>query len=179
MTQVVSRTDSDGYEHQICAQSHMNSCAMASLFMLECIKKSMSMDGGEERLWYLSGQFAGHFSGVDGTLWDNVVRVLAKLQINPAGWDETDVENEGTGQTIRPSYIGMQRPALVGIGWWGVGPKGWTRFGGHMVLARWMTDDRGKVVFLDPYKGQLVERVNDGSFRSRSGSGLIETVMYT
>jgi hypothetical protein len=37
ITTVVRRHDSEGYEHFICAQSQLNTCAAAALFMFDVL----------------------------------------------------------------------------------------------------------------------------------------------
>jgi hypothetical protein len=51
--------DSDGMQHEICLQGESNDCAPACVFMVECIRKQQSMAGGEDRILYISGPYAG------------------------------------------------------------------------------------------------------------------------
>jgi hypothetical protein len=173
-TTVVFKNDSDGYQHQTCAQSALDSCGPASMFMTACIKKQMSMAGGEDKIMELSCAFPGHMNFQNaGTITDNIVQTMGTLGVGAASI-ESNFSSPGS-TIIKPGKCYSDHPALILVGWYQSGKRN----GGHYVVAPYFKDDGSAVVILDPWKGQLVELVNDGKFSSATGSGLIEWVFYT
>lgn len=163
--------DMDGYTHQVCSQNQFNSCAAASLFTVECYRKQKTMVGGEQRILDMAGRGAETLhSGLD---YDVISRLLAQ-------WGGvTMVEGDyhgGKGLKINVGNIDENHPAFVVVYWYNSKGK---IDGAHAVVARWPTDDMSRIVFLDPWKGQLVHLVNDGNFRSQSGRGKIGRVYYS
>jgi len=148
--------------------------------MLACIKKQMSMAGGEDKIMELSCSMPGHLVFDDddhGTTLDNVKKTLAKLSVKVSSSDSST--KKSTGVKISPGKCWNLAPALALVGWYTKVNGKLKRTGGHYVVARWFTDDCSKVVYLDPYDGELIERVNDGWFASSAGSGPIKAVLYT
>jgi hypothetical protein len=148
------------------------------MFMVACIRKQQSMAGGEDAIMELSCGKAGHMDFVDaGTTTDNIDATMKGLGVTPA-YHDWDWSSPGSTK-INPGSVWGDHPALVLVGWYAMVSGKRKRQGGHYVVARWFTDDCSKIVYLDPWKGQLVELINNGKFKSMTGSGLIEWVMYT
>jgi hypothetical protein len=171
-TTLVTRQDSDGYDHEICEQSQQNTCAAASLFMVSCMRLQMSLAGGEDQIRKLAGR--GESTWANG-MYDREIYDVMKGLCGVSGWEQaSDVVNKPL--KLSPGKVYYTRPALVCVRW--IDTKGKV-VGGHAVAVPWFTDDGSKIVYLDPWKGQLVERVNDGRFSSKSGAGKIGFVCYS
>jgi hypothetical protein len=154
--------DSDGYDHQVIMQSEITSCAPASIYMVECIKKKCTMDGGEDRILYISNQFDGHLGG---TTSDNMIQTLNACGIF--------IRSSASGRAIkleeRSGYL--DNPALVIVNWDGGGY--------HCIVGRWFTDDGSRVVYLDPTLGTVQELPNHGRYTDGYSPGVITEIYYT
>ena len=74
------------------------------------------------------------------------------------------------GTAVVPSRLSETTPAIILLGWY----SGATRNGGHFIVASRVTST-GKVVYLDPWQGQLREL---GPGPAYPGGGQFEQVLY-
>ncbi|MFD0938644.1 papain-like cysteine protease family protein [Methylobacterium trifolii] len=176
-TTVVLRDDSDGITHQICGQSQANSCAGASLYMIECALKAQSVDGGEDRILDLCGRGAETIhSGIDSSTTLNLLRSFgAKVYADV----NTEPEKAHKGLILKTGKILDGHPAFVHIYWYIRQHGKWSVNGAHAVVAI-RINTKGGVVFLDPGQGgQLFELQNDGQYNQFGNDGRIYRVFYT
>src|SRR5262245_19253310 len=89
-TTVVRFEDSDGYEHFVCAQSQAETCGAASLFMIECYVKAMSMASGEDGVRKYLGRSDSTWA--DGMYLGEAVQVLKSFGCQPR-IDQCDVRS--------------------------------------------------------------------------------------
>lgn len=190
---IVMRTDSDSYVHQVWAQEQANSCAVASLWMARNQARQMSINQGEWALaWQVYNQaiqglalypappapmtlnpaafpadqstFKNTFASF-GTYMDQVARALVNDRLRV-----TLKTPFAPGSMVDASRISDTTPAIVLLGWY----SGGTRNGGHFIVASRVTRS-GRVVFLDPWQGQLREL---GSGPTYPGGGQFEQIVY-
>lgn len=180
-TTVNAVSDSDGTAYEVCKQSKDNTCGPASMFMYECMVRQTSMKGGEDRIIKISNYFDGNAaSDAAGTDSENVLQTLQHIGARVREIDEPGEDFLGLPKftRIKPGRIAVDRPALVLLGWYDkyLHVK---RKGGHYVVAARFTSG-GKVAFLDPGLGQVVECVNNARYNPRNGgNGCIEMVVYS
>lgn len=180
-TTVTSASDSDGTVFEVCKQSQSNTCGPASIFMYECLVRQASMKGGEDRIIRISNYFDGNAaSDAAGTDSENALSTLRHIGARVREIDEPGEDFLGLPKftRIKPGRIAYDRPALVLVGWYDkyIHLK---RSGGHYVVAARFTNG-GKVAFLDPFIGNVVECVNDAKYSPRYGGyGRIEMVVYS
>lgn len=171
-TTVFSRSDSDGNDFEACSQSDLMSCGPASIFMYECMVKQASMAGGEDRILKISSNFNGNYQQGNGTDLDNVVSTMQYINVRVTEIDDPP----NFPVKIKLGRVSLGSPALILLGWY----NGQTRNGGHYIVAA-RFNSGGAVVYLDPWKGDLVERMNDGSYINYAqggAKGTFESVIY-
>jgi hypothetical protein len=190
---IVMRSDSDGYGQQIWAQEQANSCAVASIWMARNQARQQSVNEEEWALaWHIYGQVVKGMALVPAP--------PAPMSLNPAAFpsNQNTFNNmfasfgtymdqvasalvyEGLRVTFQSAYfpgtivdvsrLSNTTPAIVLLGWY----NGTTRNGGHFIVASRVTRN-GRVVFLDPWQGQLREL---GAGPSYPGGGRFEQVVY-
>jgi hypothetical protein len=192
---IVLRNDSDQYAHQVWAQQQANSCAVASIWMARNQALQMTVNEGEWALaWRIYGQVvqgipgallpappppmslnpASHPSNQNtfqnmfasfGTFMDQVAAALTK-----DGLRVTHKTAFSPGTAVDTRRLSDTTPAIVLLGWY----NGTVRNGGHFIVASRVTRSR-KVVYLDPWQGQLKEL---GSGPAYPGGGRFEQVVY-
>ena len=192
---VVLRTDSDNYAHQVWAQEQANSCAVASIWMARNQARQMTVNESE---WALAWRIYG--TVVQGLPQAFVPSPPAAMSLNPASFPSNQATFQnmfasfGTfmgqvaealgkdglrvtfkttfspGTAVDTSRLSDTTPAIVLLGWY----NGATRNGGHFIVASRPVRNR-KVVFLDPWQGQLNEL---GAGPVYPGGGRFEQVVY-
>jgi len=193
---VVFKTDSDGVAHQVWIQEQAATCAVASIWMARNQAMQMTYAEGEWSLaWRLYSQVVnniplffmkpepagmtfdprahlsnqntlGNMFSQAGTFATQVARALQNDGL------KTTVTSFATGTTILASKITDTTPAIVLLGWYN-GP-GSSRNGGHFIVASRATKS-GKIVYLDPWNGQLSEL---GLGPNYGTGGMFEQVIY-
>ena len=193
---VISRADSDGYAYDVWAQEQANSCAVASIWMARNQARQMTIDEGEWDLaWRMYGEvvqqlkliptppaprsldptqfpadqktFQNMFASA-GTFMNQVTQKLIHdgLRVtSTTGWSSPGAA------VVDTRKLSDTTPAIVLLGWYG-GPT--VRSGGHFIVASRVTKS-GKVVFLNPWEGQLHELGPGPSFPQ---GGLFEQSAY-
>lgn len=190
----IMRSDSDGNTHEVWAQEQANSCAVASIWMARNQARQMTVNQGE---WALAWQMYSRV--VQGM--ELVPRPPAPMSLNPASFpsNQSTFQNMfasfGTymdqvasalikdglrvrlktpfspGTVVNASRLSATTPAIVLLGWY----EGGTRQGGHFIVASRVTR-RGRIVYLDPWGGQLNELgAGSGNY---PGGGKFEQVVY-
>ena len=169
------RTDSDNLTHQVWEQQQASSCAVASIWMARNQAKQMTVNESEWDLaWRIYQQvvqssdfvpeapapmsfnpgshqndqnsFGNMFSRM-GTFMNQVAQALRN-----DGLRITHQTSFSPGSTVDPARLSDSTPAIVLLGWY----NGTTRNGGHFIVASRRTRT-GKIVYLDPWRGQLRE----------------------
>jgi hypothetical protein len=190
---IVMRSDSDQYVHQVWAQEQANSCAVASIWMARNQALQMTVNQEEWALaWQMYSQvvqgmalapqppapmslnpaafpsnqntFQNMFASF-GTYMDQVARALTN-----DGLRVTSKTSFLPGTMIETRKLSDTTPAIVLLGWY----SGGTRNGGHFIVASRVTRS-GRVVFLDPWQGQLNEL---GTGPDYPGGGRFEQAVY-
>jgi hypothetical protein len=171
---VVLKTDSDRYVHQLWAQEQASSCAVASIWMARNQARQQTVDESEWSLaWsiyseivqpmplsttprpepaprtfnpsgYQSNQLTmGNMFANFGTFMN---QVAAKLRMDGLNADVS------ASSVVNPARLADDKPAIILLGWY----SGGKRNGGHFIVAARVTSS-GKIVYLDPWGGQLNE----------------------
>jgi hypothetical protein len=172
-TTVVTRSDSDGETFEVCSQSDVSSCGPACIFMYECMVRQASMFGGEERIQKISTHFNGNYLQPGATMLDNIILTMQYIGVRVTEIDDPP----NFPVKLKVGRISTSSPALVKLGWY----NGTTRTSGHYIIAA-RFNKNGAVVFLDPWKGDLVERMNGGDYINYAQGGAlgkIESVIYS
>lgn len=163
-TNVIVRTDSDGEEHLVLMQAHENSCGPAAVAMAESIANGTPLSGSiEARMraigskfpgsWWIGELMKGVLNFQTGSVGNNLVKICMDigLQIREGGWFKPPFEIKD---------LGPQKPAIVLVGWYAQNGE---REGGHFIVAAKVAKN-GRVVYLDPWNGMLIEHSNNGLF---------------
>lgn len=190
---IVFRTDSDQNVHQVWAQQQANSCAVASIWMARNQARQMTVNEEEWSLaWRIYSQvvqgmqlsprppapmslnpssfpanqdtFQNMFASF-GTYMDQVARALTN-----DGLRVTLKTPWAPGTSIQTLRLSDTTPAIVLLGWY----TGTTRNGGHFIVASRVAAN-GRVVYLDPWEGQLREL---GAGPGYPGGGRFEQAVY-
>ena len=99
---VYDHVDWDGIDHEVCLQTGRSSCVPASIFMLECIKKQVTMAGGEDRIYYISSWFPGSDAETrSGSTDENILQTLKACGLNVIA------QRHGDGVQINPGRFGL------------------------------------------------------------------------
>ena len=185
-------SDSDQYVHQVWAQEQANSCAVASIWMARGQARQMSFNQEEWALaWQIYGRVVqgmllvpsppapmtfdprshpadqssfGNMFASFGTYMDQVAQAMTNEGL------VTSKTPFSAGTAVVPSRLSETTPAIILLGWY----SGATRNGGHFIVASRVTST-GKVVYLDPWQGQLREL---GPGPAYPGGGQFEQVLY-
>ena len=192
---IVLCTDSDGYAYQIWAQDQPCSCGVASIWMARNQAFQQSVDEDEWHLaWRIYSQVVQNipdafalkpppgvclspsafkpnqqtFQNMFGAFGAYMNQVAAALTND--GLKVTFLTQWSAGMVVDPSKLSDTTPAIVMLGWY----QGAKRNGGHFIVASRKTRS-GKVVYLDPWQGQLREL---GAGPIYPGSGVFEQVVY-
>ena len=196
------RTDSDGNTFQVWEQRQKASCAIAAIWMAKCMATRTTIVEGEWELawrtfnhavmdgnWNASGMPApqtfadsprqGHNNqatmanmyGVYGTTLPQVAKSLRaqSLKVEIVG-APTMLNAPPVLRRLDPARLGDGRPAICFVHWF----VGEIRVGGHFVVAARQAGN-GKIVFLDPWKGELFELANSGRYQT---AGRILQILY-
>ena len=193
---VTIRTDSDGYAYDVWAQEQANSCAVASIWMARNQARQQTINENEWDLaWRMYGQvvqqmklipappapmsldptkfpadqktFQNMFASA-GTYMNQVTQKLINdgLRVtSTTGWSSPG------SAAVDTRKLSDATPAIVLLGWYG-GTT--TRSGGHFIVASRVTTS-GKVVYLNPWEGQLLEQGPGPTFPQ---GGLFEQIAY-
>jgi len=190
---IISRTDSDGYAYDIWAQEQANSCAVASIWMARNQARQMTINEEEWDLaWRMYGQVVqgrglvpsppapmsldpskfpadqNTFQNMFASAGTFMNQVVAKLKVD--GFQAT-ATTWAPGAVVDTRKLSDTTPAIVLLGWY----NGTTnRSGGHFIVASRVTRS-GKVVFLNPWQGQLHELGPGPNFPQ---GGVFEQVAY-
>ncbi len=187
------RTDSDNVTHQVWAQEQASSCAVASIWMARTIAKQMTFNESEWALaWRMYGQVVqgmflvseppppmslhpgahqndqdtfGNMFSRQGTFMRQVAATL-----RTDGLTITQQTGFSPGTAVVPGWLSDTRPAIILLGWY----DGDRRRGGHFIVAARVTLS-GRVVYLDPARGQLREM---GVGPQYQATGRFEQVIY-
>lgn len=190
---IIYRTDSDGATHQVWAQQQANSCAVASIWMARNQCFQMTFAEGEWNLaWRIYGEVVqgmnfvpqapapmsldprAHESNQDS--FQNMFASFGTFmgQVSKAvkndGLKVTHLTNFSPGNTVDVSKISDTTPAIILLGWY----NGTKRNGGHFIVASSKTKS-GRVVYLDPWEGQLREL---GAGPQYQTTGKFEQILY-
>ncbi len=194
---IATQSDSDGNTYSIWQQNQMNSCAVASMWMARNLVRQQTMMESEWELaqrFYRAavndmfaplgvdpngpmclnpGSFPSDRSSMASTLAntgfkiDHIVRALENDGII------VDVQRRQPNApplTMNPRLLGPTTPAIIGVYWNGGG--------GHAIVVPRMTA-AGRVVYLDPWDGNLIEQANSGTYNARyGGQGQIGVIFY-
>jgi len=190
---IIMRTDSDNIQHQIWAQEQGCSCSVASIWMArnQALQKTVNQD--EWTLaWHIYGRvvqgmdlvptapmsfnpkvhpaddktFANKWASA-GIGLDQVVPALKESGLSVKM--KTMWSTPGIASVI-PQLLSDTTPAIVLLGWYGSGHRN----GGHVIVASRATKS-GRVVFLDPWEGQLREL---GPGPAYPDGGRFEQIVY-
>ncbi len=186
------RDDSDNYTHQVWAQQQASSCAVASIWMAR--NQAMQMTVNEEEwglAWRMYSQVVqgmlfvpeapapmtfsqsahqnnqstfGNMFANAGTFMDQVAQAIRNEGL------KVSTTSFSPGTTVNSAKLSDTKPAIVLLGWY----NGNQRNGGHFIVASRKTRS-GKVVYLDPWRGQLREL---GVGPSYQATGRFEQVAY-
>lgn len=192
---VILRTDSDRYVHQLWPQQQAASCAVASMWMARNQAKRMTFLEDEWALaWRMFHQVVqgmtlfptppapapqslspaahqnnqrtfGNMFSIAGTFMDQLARAFVT-----DGLKVTHKTSFAPGNVVTASWLSDSTPAVVLLGWY----NGNRRNGGHFIVASRVTRS-GKIVYLDPWGGQLTEM---GPGPGYQASGRFEQIIY-
>ncbi|HEY5313626.1 MAG TPA: hypothetical protein VIK18_13955 [Pirellulales bacterium] len=183
------RSDSAGNVYEVWAQEQAASCAVASIWMARNQALQMTLNQGEWALaWQMYGQVVqgmalipsppagqcldpsayksdqksfGDMFAKFGTYMDQVATKLAL--------DGLSVTSS-VGTMVDVSQLSDTSPAIILLGWY----SGGKRVGGHFIVASSVTQS-GKVVYLDPWGGNLNEL---GVGPAYPGGGQFEDIRF-
>jgi len=191
----VLRTDSDHYAHEVWAQEQANSCAVASIWMARNQARQMTINEEEWALaWKIYGQVVQGMAlvpappppmSLNPSAFRNNQKTFQNMFANFGSYMDqvaTALVNDGlrvTSKTawtagsavVDPGKLSDTTPAIVLLGWYDAKNK---RNGGHFIVASRVVSS-GKVVFLDPWQGQLREL---GVGPAYPGGGRFEQLVY-
>lgn len=191
---IICRTDSDGIVHQVWAQRQAASCAVASIWMARNQALQMTVNEGEWSLaWAIYQRVVqgmplvaeapapmtfdprahqadqktfGNMFSRSGTYMDQVATAL-----EGEGLKVTYRTSFSPGTTVEHSRLSDTTPAIVLLGWYdGAGQRN----GGHFIVASRVARS-GRIVYLDPWGGQLREMRGGPGYQS---GGSFEQVIY-
>lgn len=191
------RNDSDNITHQVWAQEQPDSCAIASIWMARNQAKQMTFKESE---WALAWRtyhtvirnqniypappppmsldpIAFQHDGVSnqGSFGDTFARDGSYMpQVSQAlrndGLRIKHATKWSPGATVSPAFLSNTSPAIVLLGWY----RGKQRHGGHFIVASRKTRS-GRIVYLDPWHGQLRELGVGPAYQQ---SGKFEQIIY-
>lgn len=189
---IVFKTDSDNYVHQVWAQEQAASCAVASIWMARNQAKQMTVNETEWPLaWHIFRRVVMQIP-----LALDTARMPAGRTFDPSQYQNNQatmgnmfsnfgtympqvaqaLANEGLKtfisplSVVQPSILSDTKPAIILLGWY----NGTKRVGGHFIVASRVTK-AGKIVYLDPWGGQLSEM---GIGPNYQGTGRFEKIVY-
>jgi hypothetical protein len=185
---IVLKDDSDGTTRQIWAQEQNATCAIASIWMARSQAKQMTFAESE---WHLAW-----------TLYERVVRGLPEtpappgVSFNPGSYGndqnsfgdmfanfgtymsqvQQQLINDGFtvtpgSRTIDTTKLSETSPAIVLLGWYNNANQ---RVGGHFIVAAGVLKS-GKIIYLDPWGGQLNESGVGPNYQT---TGRFEQIIY-
>lgn len=194
------RTDSDGMTFQVWAQRQAGSCGVAAIWMAESLARQRTPEEGEWALAKRTYQHAlrgipwaqtnpalgpdgpqsflpsahdnntatlGNTFSRYGLLYAQVGTVLGAQGLSTVTQKATQWPFLLSTNVLTPTT-----PAVVVVGFWVQAADGsWSRPGGHFVVAARLASS-GRIVYLDPWGGQLVELPNNGRYRTPGGNNL-------
>ncbi len=190
---IIYRDDSDRLTHQVWAQQQASSCAIASIWMAR--NQALQMTFAEEEwnlAWRMYGQVVqgmvfvpqapapvcfdprahqnnqntfGNMFANAGTFMGQVAQTLRN-----DGLTVNHLTSFSPGSTVDASRLSDTNPAIVLLGWY----NGNTRNGGHFIVASRQVRS-GRIVYLDPWEGQLRE-LGPGPLYQTTGK--FEQILY-